>query len=307
MEYPLVSIIVITYNSSKYVLETLESAKTQTYKNIELIISDDCSSDNTVEVCQKWLNVNKDSFVRTEMITVDKNTGVSANCNRGVKVTKGVWLKLIAGDDILDKTCIEYGIDFIKNHPDTKVFSSYALVFTESKVYEGLLPNIHNHLFFNLKTTKKDQFNILLNYNPIPAVSTFILKSLYVELGGFDEMIPYMEDYPFWFKVSKNQVRIDFLPEITAQYRKHSESATKFNSNVLILFFEKDHFFRKNYLMKYYSFTDKMYYNYRYAIIKLFDSIGLNKTRYRLLYYLVNKTNLFRFFTKFDRSVLFKY
>ncbi|MDR0890977.1 MAG: glycosyltransferase [Endomicrobium sp.] len=51
---PLVSVCVITYNSSKYVLETLESIKTQTYQNIELIVSDDCSTDDTVEVCENY-------------------------------------------------------------------------------------------------------------------------------------------------------------------------------------------------------------------------------------------------------------
>ncbi len=51
----LVSIVVITYNSAKFILETLESSKAQTYKNIELIISDDCSTDNTVEICQQWI------------------------------------------------------------------------------------------------------------------------------------------------------------------------------------------------------------------------------------------------------------
>ena len=56
-ECPLVSIVVITYNSAEYVLETLESAKAQTYQNIELIVSDDCSADNTVETCSRWQNV----------------------------------------------------------------------------------------------------------------------------------------------------------------------------------------------------------------------------------------------------------
>lgn len=54
---PLVSVIVITYNSSKYVLETLNSVAAQTYDNIELIISDDCSKDNTVEICRNWLKM----------------------------------------------------------------------------------------------------------------------------------------------------------------------------------------------------------------------------------------------------------
>ncbi|KAA6320476.1 putative glycosyltransferase EpsE, partial [termite gut metagenome] len=100
-EQPLVSIVVITYNSSKYVLETLESAKVQTYQNIELIVSDDCSTDDTVDVCQNWLDENKERFVRTELLIVLKNTGVSANCNRGYKVAKGEWIKGVAGDDML--------------------------------------------------------------------------------------------------------------------------------------------------------------------------------------------------------------
>ena len=52
----LVSVVVITYNSEKYILETLESIKTQSYKNLELIISDDCSKDDTVMICRDWLD-----------------------------------------------------------------------------------------------------------------------------------------------------------------------------------------------------------------------------------------------------------
>ena len=72
-ENPLVSIIVITYNSAKYVLETLESARYQTYQNIELIVSDDCSVDNTVEICNNWIKKNSNRFARVELITVNKN------------------------------------------------------------------------------------------------------------------------------------------------------------------------------------------------------------------------------------------
>ena len=62
---PLVSIVVITYNSSKYVLDTLQSVYNQTYKNLELIISDDCSSDNTVAIVEKWLIDNGNRFVES--------------------------------------------------------------------------------------------------------------------------------------------------------------------------------------------------------------------------------------------------
>src|SRR5688572_26730058 len=99
---PLVSVIVITYNSALYVLETLDSIKRQTYQQIELIISDDCSNDATVELCRKWLSVNGSRFVRTSLIEVESNTGIAQNCNRGVEASKGEWIKIIAGDDALE-------------------------------------------------------------------------------------------------------------------------------------------------------------------------------------------------------------
>ena len=79
MRQPLVSINITTYNSSKFIIETLESAKMQTYQNIELIVSDDSSVDNTVELCKKWIEKNKERFVRCKVITVEKNTGIAAN------------------------------------------------------------------------------------------------------------------------------------------------------------------------------------------------------------------------------------
>ena len=88
MEYenPLFSIIIVTYNSSPYVLETLESARAQTYQNIELIITDDCSIDNTVNICREWIDKNKERFVRTELITVEQNTGILPTLTGAIKL-----------------------------------------------------------------------------------------------------------------------------------------------------------------------------------------------------------------------------
>ena len=82
---PLVSVCIITYNSSNFILDTLESVKVQTYKDIELIISDDGSKDNTVEVCRKWLMLNKKRFVNIVLLVSEQNLGISANYNRAIK------------------------------------------------------------------------------------------------------------------------------------------------------------------------------------------------------------------------------
>ena len=113
MNNPLVSIVVITYNSAKYVLETLESAKQQTYCNIELIITDDCSTDNTVDLCDQWLETNKKNFVNVQLLIGTENVGIPANLNKGIKIAHGEWIKSIAGDDILHEDCI---CNFIKEY-----------------------------------------------------------------------------------------------------------------------------------------------------------------------------------------------
>ena len=95
---PLISVIVITYNSSSTILETLDSIKRQTYSNIELVVSDDCSKDDTVKKAQNWI---LDNNINGIVVTTKKNAGIPANVNKGIKAAKGTLVKIIAGDDIL--------------------------------------------------------------------------------------------------------------------------------------------------------------------------------------------------------------
>lgn len=223
IEQPLVSIIVTTYNSSKYVFETLESAKAQTYQNIELIVSDDCSTDNTVEICQEWIAKNKERFVRTELITAEKNTGIPANCNRGVKAAQGEWVKFIAGDDILYKNCIENNIIYAKNNISAEIiFSQVQLLFQDTN------NSSKNSIIYPLEDDAKlfsydalNQYKNLLIKNFVwSAPSSFIKTETLKKMGLFDEQYKYIEDYPFWLKATKNNIKLYFYPTITAYYRQ---------------------------------------------------------------------------------------
>ena len=119
---PLVTVCVLTYESSDFVLETLESIKNQTYGNIQLIISDDSSKDSTVSVCQAWLERNMDRFASARIITAESNTGVTANCNRAVKNAEGRWIKLLAGDDILWHDALETLVSRAESLPYDRFF-----------------------------------------------------------------------------------------------------------------------------------------------------------------------------------------
>ncbi|WP_326936728.1 glycosyltransferase [Flavobacterium sp. PL11] len=219
---PLVSIIVITYNSSKYVLETLESTKEQTYQNIELIITDDCSTDDTVEVCKNWLAINKSRFINTELITVQNNTGIPANCNRGIRAMKGEWLKLIAGDDILLDSCISDNVHYINENSKATIVFSQVKTFSDN-VNNGEIRPKNGSYFHSLEA--EQQYKLLLigdviSYTP----SAFIQKKQIESLSFYDEKYTYIEDYPFWLKATKNNVKLHFFETVTVLYRIHSAS-----------------------------------------------------------------------------------
>lgn len=221
---PLVSIIVITYNSSKYVLETLESAKAQTYQNIELIISDDASSDDTINICKDWLEKNKESFVRTELVTVEKNTGTSANCNRGLNNANGKWLKLIAGDDILFPNCIKLNVEFSIINKEAKfIFSKYRYL-----IGNEISPKYYFRKKF-FEKSNKEQYNLLLEEVGVNAATSFISIEDLRRIGGYDSSFPFLEDAPLWLRASLNGYKLYAFDSFTVMYRIHSNNSSLSN------------------------------------------------------------------------------
>ena len=243
MEHPLVSVPVITYNSSKFVLETLESIKAQTYQNIELIISDDCSTDNTVELCQNWVEENKERFVRTQIITSEVNTGVSANLNRAEANCQGVWVKGIAGDDLLIPDCIADCMQYIQEHPETIYLFGRCKAFGASEERCKVIDNVFDYSFFT--TTPKEQLNRLIFVgNCIPATTAFYNRENAKKIGiTNDERIPLLEDWPKWINLLRVGVKLHFVDKLLVFYRVNgistgaSMSMAYYRSNRLFRFY----------------------------------------------------------------------
>ena len=287
---PLVSIIVITYNSSKYVLETLESAKAQTHQNIELIISDDGSQDGTVALCENWLVEHKDRFVHSEIITVEKNTGIPANCNRGVKAAHGEWIKLIAGDDILLKNCVFDNINFVEKNESKIVLSKIQLFAKENNKYDlkEIWPESSD--FYNLSCI--DQYQALLkgdNINITPSI--FINRDALVELGLFDEEFKLIEDYPLWLKATKFGYKIDYMNRLTVNYRIHGDSicqSTYRTTNLVNPVSFRNEDLRKKYIYPNYNILAVWRFRYEFLSKKFF----LNKENNQLNRWLLNSVIL---------------
>ena len=279
---PLVTVGIITYNSAKYIFEALESVKNQTYNNIELIISDDCSTDETLEICNKWMLENGDRFVKKNLITVEENTGVAANCNRIINNMNSNWIKLCAGDDLLLPNCIDDNISYVLNNKNVKVLFSQLKVFSWNfdplKNYP-VLPEGRPMNLMDPSFTAEDQYKRLLlsdriTYTP----SEFFSKDTFKLVGAFDERIKFIEDYPMWLKSTKAGIKLHFMEKVTCAYRKHDSNL----NNMLDFGLFKPQTLKLEQIRKIYVYPNlpwdisgKM--SYTHSVSKLIDKFGLNK------------------------------
>ena len=295
---PLVSVGVLTYNSSKTVLETLESIKAQTYQNIELIISDDASKDNTVEICKEWVEKNKDRFVRCEILTVPENTGIPANANRRIAASQGEWSKGIAADDTLLPDCIENFINYVKEHPEAEIIFAKANVYHNNFTSENFKNIIGNEskLFCEKFTKPVEQYNALLNGDCFRFATLFAkLKTL--SSIKYDERFKDIEDYPMSLRLTKAGIKIDFLDKVVVNYRIGTSISSNINDiRTKIRWFLKIESFKKAYIYPNISFRKKIIHKLRYFIYKLFERVGLlNKSTdsftYSLLKFLILMTS----------------
>lgn len=313
MEEP-AAVVVATYNSALFVVETLESIKAQTYRNIELIVSDDCSTDNTIAVIRQWLSDenNRGRFIRTELITVPKNTGVSANCNRANNAVSVRWIKHIAGDDILFPNCIEDNMRFISEHPEVKVLFSrirnYLNDFGE-KSYLKTIPEEYPMNIMNPAFTAEDQFKLLLisdriNFTP----SYFFCKEAIDQVGGYDEQNIYVEDYPMWLKLTKAGFRLYFMEKVTVGYRQHQHALNNIGNQVLFKpMFLKMYGFRKQKVHPYLPWDIVGLEKQVVWVSKIFQALGWNKKKpfpVRLYRLLTVYANPFQYVFSFKKHVL---
>ena len=297
MESELVSIEVATYNSAEFVLETLESIKCQTYPALELIVSDDCSTDGTLSLVEEWLSENKNRFAHTQLITVPANTGVSANCNRLTNAATSNWIKMIAGDDILLPDCIADNIDFIRKHPESQVVFSqvrlYRGVFKEESFVRTMPGNFPDNLM-QKGYKAEDQFKLLLvsdriNYTP----TYFYNKKAVVDVGGYDESFTRIEDYPMWLKLTRAGYKLSYFHKETVGYRMHNKALNNRDEQLLI----KPQYFtlhkiRKQVAHPFLPWEMVASENFTYHVSKMFyrlgwnsESVGLKRFYHLLVYY----------------------
>jgi len=280
----LVTVAIVTYNSAKYVLETLDSIYHQTYENIGLVISDDFSTDSTLALMNNWLATEKNynRFTSVDIITVPKNTGVSANCNRCIAAAKSDWVKFIAGDDILLPTCIEDNMLFVAKNRDAKIIFSQVKVYQDTFTAQNYIKTTplefpNNMMHPNLSANEQYQLLLVsdrIHYTP----SYFFNKITILKLGGYNESNRLVEDYPMWLKLTMSGEKLYYFHKATVGYRIHKAALNNVGDQVLfkpsVL---KSHSIRQQYAHPYLPWEMVKVEQHNYMVSSIFQKLGWNK------------------------------
>ncbi|MEY8758573.1 glycosyltransferase family 2 protein [Chryseobacterium tongliaoense] len=225
MEQPLVTVVVVSYNHAGYIKECLDSIKNQTYKNIQLIVGDDASPDNSVEVFEQWLLENN---YPAEKNFHSKNTGLAEMLNECIQLTKGKYIKLIAADDYLHPEFLEKTVHTLENKDETfAVAFSGAYIVNEDK---SVIEYYGNFDFY------KDEYQfrkLERTRNFVPGLSALIKTKALIETGPYNKEI-LLEDYDKWLKINENYF-FAFIPENLAYYRRHEENISKIKARLVFV------------------------------------------------------------------------
>jgi glycosyltransferase involved in cell wall biosynthesis len=211
--HPLVSVIITTYNSEKFIPQTLQSVLNQTYNNLEIIVVDDQSSDRTQELVRSFI-LDDD---RIKLITVNHAGRPSVTRNTGVDNSTGSFIAFLDGDDIWTADKIERQIKYLLNDPECALVYSMSITFGDVNFFSP-----HFEVLPLLANAAKTKFDLIKKGNSITCSSVLCRRDAFYNAGKFDEDPELkVEDYDLWIRIGDFGT-YGFIPRVHVYYRIHS-------------------------------------------------------------------------------------
>lgn len=216
---PLVSVVIPSYNHQFFVQQAIQSIIDQDYENIELIIIDDGSNDNSVDEIRKIIPLCRERFLRFEFRS-RPNKGLCATLNEALEWCEGEFFSPIASDDIALPHKISFLVSKIKG-------SDYAGVFGEISPFSNLR---EKDIKIEVKHTNKIRCihnfeDIMLQVNIPRAPAAMLRKSSIIEVGGYAEDVK-LEDRYMWLSLTNRGKKLISFSDVIVLYRVHDNNTT---------------------------------------------------------------------------------
>lgn len=225
---PFISVLVTSYNYERYIRQTLDSVLAQTYKNYEVIIVDDGSTDNSVTVIDEYVKKYKNFHLYQHNGGINK--GLPASFKLGVEKAKGAYIAVLESDDYWAPNNLLEKVKMINKHPDAVIISNTIIPFgddfdevSKAKPYVELL----NHSFQekNVVTVTDDLFN------HIPTFSAVMIKKDVLKNLDFDTPIPAFLDL-YLYKQILAKYPLYYIAKPLTYWRRHTKSYNAISNQV---------------------------------------------------------------------------
>ena len=215
------SVIIPLYNKAPYVRKALETVCAQTYRDYEIIVINDGSTDNSAIIAEEYLNgVEGISY----KILFQQNAGVSAARNNGVAQTSGDYIAFLDADDWWNPTFLEKMAQLIEDYPDAGLYASNYMYYKPGKTHVAV-SNIETGYFNYPKSYYEG------GAMPICTGATMIPRRVMDEMGGFPLGIKLGEDFLLWAKIAM-QYKVAFLNEPLAWYNNNVPATLRATRNL---------------------------------------------------------------------------
>ena len=199
---PLISVIIVTYDRAHFLRDALESVQKQTFKDYEVILVDDGSTDNTKEIAEKYEGIR---YIYQE------HGGISKARNTGVKAARGKWIAFLDSDDLWEMDKMQKQTDYLHAHPDCRIVFTLFRNFTDSPEDK-------------LDRRQQELLQTVVDWC-LP--TALIDRSLFDEIGLFDEAMEYSEDTDWVFRLRFSKINVEHcVDEILYLRRVHSSNIT---------------------------------------------------------------------------------
>lgn len=224
---PKVSFLVGCYNHSDYVIECLDSIESQSYKNIEIIIWDDCSQDDSVKKINAWISDKKNS-TKCVFIVNKENIGLCKSLNIALKKSTGEYIAITSADDMQMPDRIERQVRILDASSE-RVGVVYADAINVNKYGESMGSRVLDYFSYKEYPTGKVFEKIFDERFIPPSMATLTKKKCFNVVGYYDENLP-IEDYDMWLRVSAAYEFI-YDPNPGAFYRNVEGSMSRNSRN----------------------------------------------------------------------------
>ena len=229
MYQPKISIVIPAYNASNYLAEAIDSALTQTYSNVEVIVVNDGSKDDGATERVALSYGNKIRYFSKE------NGGSSSALNMGIANMTGEWFSWLSHDDLYTPDKLKKQIEYINsltvNEEDFEnhiFFSASELINAEGKVIRAFNKKCANQL---ASTVNSFPHNGYLIASPTTytfhGCSCLVHKNAIAEVGGFDEELRLLNDVDFWFRLYSAGFKVHYIPQPLVKGRVHAKQVSK--------------------------------------------------------------------------------